>query len=97
MGVSRSHTAMRSFLLAASVLAGGCAGMAESQCRSANWYELGEREALIYGLRPQIEQHAYACSKYAIQAAENDYMAGWLVGNGERLRRGAGEGCCSPK
>jgi hypothetical protein len=96
MGVSGSHT-MRALFVAASVLAGGCAGMSESQCRSASWYDLGEREALIYGLRPQIEQHAYACSKHGIQASESDYMAGWLVGNGERLRRGAGEGCCSPK
>jgi hypothetical protein len=100
MGISRPHTAMtprtRSLLLAVSLLAAGCAGMSETQCRGANWYELGEREALIYGLRPQIEQHAYACAKFGVEASEKDYIAGWNVGQGERIRRAAGEGCCSP-
>lgn len=89
-------SSMRSLLLAASFLAAGCAGMSDSECRSANWYDVGEREALIYGLRPQIDQYAHQCSKYAVQVPEQDYMAGWVVGNGERIRRAAGEGCCSP-
>ena len=88
---------MKNFLIGASLLAAGCAGMSESACRSANWYELGEREALVYGLRPQIDQYAYQCAKYGVQASEKDYIAGWLVGNGERIRRAAGEGCCSPQ
>jgi len=87
---------MRCFFLAASLLAAGCAPMSESACRSANWYELGEREALVYGLRPQIDQYAYQCAKYGVEASEKDYIAGWLVGNGERIRRASGEGCCSP-
>lgn len=87
----------RLLLVAASMLAAGCAGMSESQCRAANWYDLGEREALIYGLRPQIDQYAYQCAKFGVQASEKDYIAGWLVGQGERIRRAAGEGCCSPR
>ena len=83
-------------LLALALLT-GCAGMSDADCGSANWYELGEREALIYGLRPQIEQHAYACSKFGVEASEKDYIAGWNVGQGERIRRAAGEGCCSPR
>ena len=86
----------KSLLLAASVFTAGCAGMSEPQCRSVNWYDLGEREALIYGQRPQIDQHAYACSRYGVQASEKEYMAGWVDGQGERVRRAAGEGCCSP-
>jgi hypothetical protein len=88
---------MRLLLLAATLLAAGCAGMSESRCRSANWYELGELEALVYGLRPQIDQYLYQCAKYGVQASEKDYIAGWLVGNGERIRRASGEGCCSPQ
>ena len=56
-----------------------------------------KREALVYGLRPQIDQYAHQCSKHGVQVPETDYMAGWLVGNGERIRRAAGEGCCSPQ
>ena len=58
---------------------------------------VGEREALIYGLRPQVDQYAYQCAKYGVQVAETDYMAGWVVGSGERLMRAAGEGCCAPQ
>ena len=47
-------------------------------------------------LRPQIEQHAYACQKFGVQASETEYIAGWNVGQGERIRRGAGDGCCDP-
>jgi hypothetical protein len=83
-------------LVAAGILAAGCAGMSDPECRSANWYELGEREALLYGIQPQIDQYAHQCSRYGVQASSTDYMAGWVVGNGERIRRMAGEGCCSP-
>jgi hypothetical protein len=31
-----------------------------------------------------------------VQASETEYIAGWNVGQGERIRRGAGEGCCDP-
>ena len=78
---------MRGFFLAASLLAAGCAPMSESACRSANWYELGELEALVYGLRPQIDQYAYQCAKYGVQASEKDYMAGWIDGYREFIRR----------
>jgi hypothetical protein len=87
---------MRSLLLAAVVFAAGCAGMSDTECRSANWYERGEREALIYGMQPQIEQYAHQCAKHGVQPADQDYMAGWVYGNGERIKRMSGAGCCSP-
>jgi len=87
----------RILMLAASVVAAGCVNMSETDCRSANWYDLGEREALIYGMRPQIELYTYQCAKHGVEASEKDYLAGWNVGQGERIRRAAGEGCCSPR
>jgi hypothetical protein len=86
---------MRYLLLA--LLVGGCTSMSESECRNTNWSDLGEREALIYGQRPQIELYAYQCSKYGVQPSEPEYIAGWNYGQGERIRRSAGEGCCSPR
>jgi hypothetical protein len=87
---------MRSFLIVACTLAAGCAAMSESECRGADWSALGEREALVYGLRPQIEVYAHQCATYGVQPSEQQYMAGWVFGNGERIRRSSGEGCCSP-
>jgi hypothetical protein len=90
-------TTTRLLIAAVTLSAAGCAGMSETECRTANWYAIGEREALIYGLRPQVDQHAHACSKYGVQMAEAQYIDGWNVGQGERIRRGAGEGCCDPR
>ena len=61
--------------------------MTDAQCRAADWYALGERDALIYALRPQIEQYAYQCEKFGVQPAEKAYLDGWNDGNGERQRR----------
>ena len=87
---------LRYLLLAATFLAAGCAGMSETGCRSTDWSSLGEREALIYGLRPQIEIYAHQCARYGVQPSEQEYIAGWAYGMGERIRRSSGEGCCSP-
>jgi hypothetical protein len=78
------------------LLLSGCTALGDSECRTANWYEIGERDALLYGLRPQIDQYAYQCSKHAVQASEKEYMAGWVVGEGERWRRMGGDGGCCP-
>ena len=77
------------------IFAAGCAGMSDTECRSANWYELGEREALVYGLQPQIEIYEQQCSRYGVQPAAKDYMAGWIVGNREWAIRVTSD-CCAP-
>lgn len=74
-------------LLLACVLVSGCASISEQECRSANWYQLGERDALIYGMRPQVDQLAYQCGKFGVQPDEKEYLAGWQVGNWEHARR----------
>lgn len=75
--------------LAAALLA-GCAAMGEHQCRSANWYDLGERDALVYGMRPQLDQYAAQCGRHGIQPAEKEYLTGWFYGERERDRRISG-------
>ena len=68
----------------------GCAAMGEHECRSANWYDLGERDALVYGLRPQLDQYAAQCGRHGIQPAEKEYLTGWFYGERERDRRVSG-------
>jgi hypothetical protein len=95
----RLTTDTRSRLTSALLLAmllSGCTALGDSECRTANWYEIGERDALVYGLRPQIDQYAYQCSKHSVQASDKEYMAGWLVGEAERWRRMGGDGGFSP-
>ena len=69
--------------------------MTEQECRSANWYELGERDALIYGQQPRIDQYAFQCQRFGVQPAEKDYISGWTVGDRERAVRMLGGVCCS--
>jgi hypothetical protein len=64
-----------------------CANFTPEQCRSANGYDLGYQDALLYGLQPQINQIAYQCQKVGVQVPEKDYMDGWTAGDRERAMR----------
>lgn len=74
-------------LLATCALLAGCANYTPEQCRTANWYSLGEQDALLYGLQPQIDQIAYQCQKVGVQVSEKDYMEGWVEGDREHQAR----------
>lgn len=84
----------RALAVAAVLAATGCAQMTENQCRASDWYQVGYRDADIYGLRPQVDQYAYQCQAYGVQAAENLYMAGWTDGFREWNTRVMGSECC---
>ena len=74
-------------LFVAGALLAGCSTFTEQECRSANWYHLGEQDALTHGLQPQINQIAFQCQKLGVQVPESEYMAGWYAGNRERASR----------
>src|ERR1700693_2856934 len=61
----------KAVVTAACVLLGGCAVMGESECRSADWYQLGYRDADPYGLRPKIDLYAHQCRAW-VQASESE-------------------------
>lgn len=86
-------TATRNLFSSVSVFAllAGCAGMSDTECRTADWYALGERDGLVYGLRPQVDQYAAQCGKYGVQPAQKEYLAGWFYGERERGIRMGGE------
>jgi hypothetical protein len=69
---------MRYTMLGCLVLC-GCAATAESDCRTSDWYALGERDA-TFGQRPLIERYADQCARYGVRPAESDYLAGWAIG-----------------
>jgi hypothetical protein len=72
-------------------LLSGCASFTPEHCRTANWYSLGEQDALLYGLQPQITNMAYQCQKVGVQVSEKEYMEGWTYGNRERYLRLGGD------
>jgi hypothetical protein len=78
------------------LLLGACAPMSESQCRSADWYQVGYRDADPYGLRPQIDRYTYECRAWA-QASVSDYMRGWQEGYWEFTKKMTGSECCGAR
>ena len=74
-------------LLFACALLAGCTTFTEQDCRTSNWYHLGEQDALTHGLQPQINQIAFQCQELGVQVPESQYMAGWYAGNRERASR----------
>ena len=80
---------MRSVLLFLALTLSGCAGMSAEQCRTANWYELGERDGLN-GIPPRIDTYAFQCERHNTQAAREQYLEGWWLGNATYRDRTAG-------
>ncbi len=81
--------------LVLAALAAGCAPMTASECRTANWQALGERDGLS-GARPQIEQYAHQCQASNVTVAAGAYMEGWLHGKWEYDGRVHRSDCCGP-
>ena len=61
--------------------------MTETECRSADWYQLGKRDGEVYGVRPQIDQYVWRCNAFGVKPQESEYMTGWIDGNRERNAR----------
>jgi hypothetical protein len=85
--------ARTSFLILLASLLSACASMTEGECRGADWYQLGYRDADPYGLRPQIDRYAYECKAW-VQASDSDYMRGWVEGYREFNTKMNGSECC---
>jgi hypothetical protein len=61
---------------------GGCAGLSEADCRSADWYDLGFRDA-IFALRSQEPLYAQACATHGVKIDALRYGQGWTEGRYE--------------
>ena len=64
----------------------GCAGLSEVDCRHADWYDLGFRDA-IFELRPQEVAYAESCSKHGVSVDAARYLRGWTEGRYEAEHR----------
>ena len=76
-------------LLVAAGIIGGCAAMSDPECRSADWYQVGYRDAL-YGLQPQDGAYAHQCERSGAKVDRARYGQGWREGKWEfdsRMRK----------
>lgn len=71
---------MKTVLLAFSCLTiGGCVTMDASECRSANWYEIGFRDGL-FGMQRMDVAYDGQCSKQGAKPDVAAYAKGWQEG-----------------
>jgi hypothetical protein len=82
---------MRKFLPVLLLLTSACASMSESECRSADWYALGERDGIL-GLQARIDTYAFQCQRYGVPAASDRYLDGYWIGNATYRDRTAHDG-----
>jgi hypothetical protein len=84
--------------VAVALLLGSCATLDESECRSADWFQLGARDGADGSARSRIEEHRKACAEFGLAADDaawfEGYEAGLLdyctAGNGYRIGRRGG-------
>lgn len=67
------------FLPLASLLLSGCVAMSESECRSADWYQVGFRDGLAGTQRMDIA-YGEQCSKQGAKPDVLAYAKGWQEG-----------------
>ncbi|WP_313072366.1 DUF2799 domain-containing protein [Melaminivora sp.] len=67
-------------LLAGALLLGGCAAMSEEECRSANWFDRGQRDALSGHSRSYLGDIREACAKARVVPDAAQYYDGWNRG-----------------
>jgi uncharacterized protein DUF2799 len=74
----RTSIAFLAFAVASLTLA-GCAGMDAQACASADWYDLGFRDAL-FGMQRQDDVYAMQCGRTGGQVDRARYAQGWREG-----------------
>ena len=68
------------FAMLLMVLLGGCASLSQSECISADWYDLGVHNALEGQKSDYVAEHFKACSEYQITPDLVEYKLGWMKG-----------------
>jgi len=64
------------------LLLGACAGADPAACRSADWYDLGFRDA-IFRLQPQDQVYSRQCESHGVRVDTVRYVQGWHEGRYE--------------
>lgn len=66
--------------LASLLVLGGCASMSPQECRTADWYDVGQRDGQNGYSRGNIENHVKACGEVHINPDRALYQKGWARG-----------------
>lgn len=89
---------LRGLCVCVALLVSGCATLSETECRGADWLQLGERDGAQGYAGSRLEAHAKACAEHGLQPDEALWKEGYEAGllrfcepdNGYRLGRNNG-------
>ncbi|MEP3276090.1 MAG: DUF2799 domain-containing protein [Stappiaceae bacterium] len=62
------------------LLLSACVTLNESECETANWRDLGQRNGQSGRAASYVVEHEKACAKYGIPVDSASWRAGWEVG-----------------
>jgi hypothetical protein len=77
---------MRFALVIPVFILSACASLDSGECRQANWYDVGFRDA-IYALQPQDYVYASLCEPHGAKVDAALYAQGWREGKWEADNR----------
>lgn len=63
-------------LLLAALLLGGCASLSKTECRSADWYDIGVRDGASGRHEEYVIEHATACERVGVAPDRERWFAG---------------------
>jgi hypothetical protein len=63
-------------LLLAALLQAGCASLSKSECRSADWYDIGVRDGAAGRHEEYVIEHAQACERVGVAPDRERWLAG---------------------
>lgn len=80
------------------LLLSACATLDESECRGADWFEIGSRDGAAGYAHSRLEEHRKACSEFGLNSDDAAWRQGYAAGledyctldNGYRLGRRGG-------
>lgn len=72
----------RCLLLGTCVFAAGCTTVTDTDCRNANWYDVGFRDAIL-AMQAQDLTYSEACAKHGVKIDSARYAQGWTEGRYE--------------
>ena len=79
-------TTLARFLLLGACVLVGCTTVTDTDCRNADWYGLGFRDAIL-AMQPQDLTYAEACAKHGVKVDTARYAQGWTEGRYEADNR----------
>ncbi len=70
---------MRLLLVACALALSGCVTLSAEDCRTTDWYRLGDRDG-VSGSQSLIDEYTQQCGTHGVKPDRARYLEGWRDG-----------------